>query len=160
VALLRARKALDNVKADGDETIGVEILRQAVEVPLKTIAENAGVNGAIAAQAVLESDGSYGFNALKNEYGDMFKAGIIDPTKVVRTALENAASVASLLITTDALIGEIPEKKKPAPPAPTTPAARTFSTISSGMTASFSGKGHHRSSSLRPQCRTNMKMSP
>ena len=118
VALLRARKALQSLKLDGDEATGVEIVKRALEVPIRTIAENAGENGAIVVQKVLENDGAFGFNALTNKYEDLMKAGIIDPTKVVRTALQNAASVASLLITTDALVGEIPEKKKKAAPAP------------------------------------------
>jgi len=112
VALLRARKALDNLKLDGDESIGVDIVRRALLVPLKQIAENAGCDGAVVAQKVEENDGNYGFNAASLKYGDLVKEGVIDPTKVVRTALQNASSIASLLITTEALVSEIPEKKK------------------------------------------------
>jgi len=112
VALLRAQSALDNVKADGDEQIGVDIVRRALEAPIKQIAENAGVDGSIVAQKVKEGKGNFGFNALTMKYGDLVKDGVIDPTKVVRTALQNAASVATLLLTTDALVSEIKEEKK------------------------------------------------
>ncbi len=116
VALVRASKVLDKVKASEDEKIGVEIVRRAVEAPIRQIAENSGVDGAIVLDKVRESkDANFGFDAETCEYGDLIKAGIIDPTKVVRSALQNAASVSSLLLTTDALIGEIPEKKEKAP---------------------------------------------
>jgi chaperonin GroEL len=118
VALVRASKALDKVKTENDdEKTGVDIIRRAVEAPIKQIASNSGVDGAIVIDKVRESkDTNFGFNAETIEYGDMLKFGVIDPTKVVRSALQNASSVASLLLTTDALISEIPEKK-PAPPA-------------------------------------------
>ena len=112
VALVRAAKALDKVKGSDDEKIGVEIVRRAVEAPIRQIAENSGIDGAIVLEKVREAkDAAFGFDAEKLEYGDMIKAGIIDPTKVVRSALQNAASVSSLLLTTDAMISEIPEKK-------------------------------------------------
>ena len=118
VALLRAINALDKLKAKDDIATGVDIVRRALESPIKQIAENAGINGAVVVQNVREEKGNYGFDAAKLEYGDMVKAGIIDPTKVVRCALQNASSVASLLLTTDAVVGEIPEKKERMPPMP------------------------------------------
>jgi chaperonin GroEL len=119
VALLRAMKALDSVKAEGDVKVGVEILRRAIEEPCRWIVQNAGREGTVVVQNILaNSDKNYGFNAQTEEYGDLVKQGVIDPTKVVRTALENASSVAGLLLTTEAMIAEKPEPKKPeAPPA-------------------------------------------
>jgi chaperonin GroEL len=113
VALIRASKALEKVKTQNeDEKTGLDIIRRAVEAPIRQIAANSGIDGAIVVERVKEAkDSNFGFDAEKLEYGDMFKFGIIDPTKVVRSALQNAASVASLLLTTDALISEIPEKK-------------------------------------------------
>ncbi|MBI2931188.1 MAG: chaperonin GroEL [Planctomycetes bacterium] len=113
VALIRASKALDKLKmANDDEKTGVDIVRRALEAPMKQIAANSGVEGAIVINKVRESkDANFGFDAETLEYGDMMKFGVIDPTKVVRSALQNAASVASLLLTTDALISEIPETK-------------------------------------------------
>jgi chaperonin GroEL len=118
VALIRAAKALEKVKTSThDEKTGIDIIRRAVEAPIKQIAANSGVEGAIVIEKVSEAkDINYGFNAETMEYGDMMKFGVIDPTKVVRSALQNAASVASLLLTTDAIISEIPERK--ASPAP------------------------------------------
>jgi chaperonin GroEL len=116
VALLRAAKALDKLTDDdGDVMTGIKILRRALEEPLRRIAENAGVEGAIVIGKVLESKGSKGFNAATGEYEDLVAAGIIDPTKVVRTALQNAASIAGLMITTDAAVIDAPEPKKAAP---------------------------------------------
>jgi chaperonin GroEL len=116
VALLRAAKALDTLKLGGDEQIGVNIVRRACEEPLRQIAGNAGVEGAIVAEKVrANSDVNYGFNAETEEYEDLVKAGVIDPTKVARTALQNASSIASLMLTTEALVCEIPEKKSAAP---------------------------------------------
>jgi len=113
VAMLRARKVLDKLKLKGDQKIGVDIVRRALEAPIKQIAENAGADGSIVAQKVEESsDAHFGFNALTHEYEDLVKSGIIVPTKVERIALTNAASIAGLLLTTDALVSEIPEKKK------------------------------------------------
>ncbi|MBI5361109.1 MAG: chaperonin GroEL [Planctomycetes bacterium] len=118
IALFRCIPALDKLKLTGDEATGVDIIRRALSAPLRQISENSGFNGAIVRQRVEESKNkNFGFNADKGEYVDMVKAGIIDPTKVVRTALQNAASVASLLLTTDAMIGEIREKKD-MPPMP------------------------------------------
>jgi len=114
VALIRAVKALDKVEANGDEAIGVDIVRRAMEFPIKTIAENAGIDGSIACEKVKNGKGNFGFNAATLEYGDLVKMGVVDPTKVTRSALENAGSIASLLLTTEALVSEIPEKK-PAP---------------------------------------------
>ena len=112
VAFLRCLKALDSVKAKGDESIGVDIVRRALEAPIRQIAENAGIDGAIVCERVKNGKGNEGYNALIGEYTDLVQAGIIDPTKVARIALENAASVSGLLLTTEALISEIPEDKK------------------------------------------------
>ena len=111
-ALLYATKALENVKPENqDIRVGVDIIRRALQAPIRQIAENAGVDGAVVAGKLLEgNDFNFGYNAATDEYTDMVKAGIIDPTKVVRTALQDAASVASLLITTEAMVTEIPEK--------------------------------------------------
>jgi chaperonin GroEL len=113
VALVQAAKSLDGLKgANSDQEAGIAIVRRALEAPLRQIAENAGVDGAVVAGKVRESkDTSYGFNAQTEEYGDMFAFGVIDPAKVARTALEDAASVASLLITTEAMIADRPEPK-------------------------------------------------
>ena len=98
-----------------EQQMGVEIIRRAVEEPLRMISRNAGVDGSIVIQEVKNSEGSFGFNAATEQYGDMLAFGIIDPTKVVRHALQNAASVAGLMITTEALIADKPEDKKAAP---------------------------------------------
>jgi chaperonin GroEL len=116
VALLRCLGELDNdLGLTGDRAFGVRIVREAIQSPLRAIAENAGMDGALVVQKVQEKDGAFGWNAQTEEYGDMFKMGIIDPTKVVRSALQNAASVSSLLLTTEAVIAQKPEKKKPMP---------------------------------------------
>jgi chaperonin GroEL len=113
VAMLRALPALDKVKTKGDEGIGVDIVRRAVLAPIKQIAHNAGLDGSIVAQKVIEStDKNFGYDVITKKYGDMVKFGVIVPTKVERTALQNGASIASLLLTTDAVVSEIPEKKK------------------------------------------------
>jgi chaperonin GroEL len=113
VALARCVAALDKLKLDGDEQIGVNIVKRALQEPLRQIVENAGEEGAVVLGKVLDSkDPNYGFNALNNEYEDLVKAGVLDPTKVVRTALTNAGSIASLMLTTEALVAEIPEKKE------------------------------------------------
>jgi chaperonin GroEL len=118
VALARCAAALDKVKADGDEQIGINIVKRAITEPLRQIVENAGEEGAVILGKVLESkESNYGFNAFSNEYEDLVKAGVLDPTKVVRTALQNAGSIASLMLTTEALVAEIPEKKE-SPAAP------------------------------------------
>jgi chaperonin GroEL len=113
VALVQAAKGLDKVKgANSDQEAGIQIVRRALEAPLRQIAENAGVDGAVVAGKIRESnDATFGFNAQTEEYGDMFAFGVIDPAKVARTALEDAASVASLLITTEAMIADRPEPK-------------------------------------------------
>jgi chaperonin GroEL len=113
VALLRASTNLGGLKgANSDEQVGIEIIRRAIQAPLKQIAENAGKDGAVIAGEVLrDSTYTHGYDAQKDEYKDLVKAGIIDPTKVVRTALQDAASVASLLITTEAMVAERPEPK-------------------------------------------------
>ncbi len=113
VAVLRARKALDKLRLKGDRKIGVEIVRRALESPIRQIAENAGMDASIVAQRVQEADDpKFGFDAMTHKYCDLVKAGVIVPTKVERAALQNAASIAGLLLTTDALVSEIPEKKK------------------------------------------------
>jgi chaperonin GroEL len=112
VALLRASAALEKLKLKGDEQIGVEIVRRALEEPIRLIAENAGEEGSVVVQRVREEKGALGFNAETGEFEDLLAAGIIDPKKVTRSALENASSIASLLITTEALITEIPEEEK------------------------------------------------
>ena len=112
VAYIRALSALDKVKVEGDERIGVEIIRKALEEPLRMIAANAGHEGSVVANRVKSESGAFGFNAETEKYGDLIKEGVIDPTKVARTALENAASIASLLITTEAIIADKPEEKK------------------------------------------------
>jgi len=113
VPMLRALKALDKIKATGDEQVGIDIVRRAVVAPIKQIAENAGLDGSIVAQRVIESkERNFGYDALRKQYGDMVKFGVIVPTKVERTALQNGASIASLLLTTDAIVSEIPEKKE------------------------------------------------
>ncbi len=113
VALARCAAALDKVKAEGDEQIGINIVKRAITEPLRQIVENAGEEGAVILGKVLESkETNFGFNAFTNEYEDLVKAGVLDPTKVVRTALQNAGSIASLMLTTEALVAEIPEKKE------------------------------------------------
>jgi len=114
VALLRARGALDALKLDDGERAGVNIVRRALEEPLRWIARNAGQDGAVVLEKVREAKGAFGFNAATEEYEDLIKAGIIDPTKVVRTALQNAASVAGLLLTIEAMVAEKPKDEKPA----------------------------------------------
>ena len=113
VAMLRTISALDKIKTSGDEKIGVDIVRRAVVAPIKQIAENAGLDGSIVAQKVMESkERNFGYDALRKEYGDMIEFGVIVPTKVERAALQNGASIASLLLMTDAIVSEIPEKKE------------------------------------------------
>src|ERR1700729_2541323 len=116
VAFVRCASAVDALKLEGDEKIGVNIVKRAITEPLRQIAENAGEEGAIVIGKVNDSkDNNYGYNALTGEYEDLVKAGVLDPTKVVRTALQNAGSIASLMLTTEALVAEIPEEKKGAP---------------------------------------------
>ncbi|MBW1973629.1 MAG: chaperonin GroEL [Deltaproteobacteria bacterium] len=112
VALIRCIPALEKLKLEGDEAVGARIVKRALEEPLRMIAENAGKDGSVIVQKVMENKGSFGYDAAKDEFVDLIKAGIIDPTKVVRFALQNGASVASLLITTEAVVVEKPEEKK------------------------------------------------
>ncbi|BCV25917.1 MAG TPA: chaperonin GroEL [Firmicutes bacterium] len=116
-AILNAVKVLDGLTAEGDEAVGIRIVKRAVEEPLRQIAENAGLEGSVIVNRIKESPEGVGFNAATEEFVDMVKAGIVDPVKVTRTALENAASIASLLLTTECLVAEIPEKEK-TPPVP------------------------------------------
>jgi len=118
VALLRSLAKLAELKAAGDQATGVDIVRKSLEEPLRQIANNAGVEGSVVVNAVREGKDNYGYNAATNEYGDMVKFGVIDPAKVTKSALRNAASVASMMLTTEAIITEIPEPKAPAPAGP------------------------------------------
>jgi len=118
VALIRSTAALEKLSVSDDERFGVNIVRRALEEPLRWIANNAGAEGSIVLDKVKNGKGAFGFDAAKEEYGDLIKAGIIDPTKVVRTALLNAASVAGLLLTTEAMVAEKPEEKPAGPAMP------------------------------------------
>jgi chaperonin GroEL len=118
VAYLRCLSALDKMKLEGDKKIGVDIVKRALEEPIRQIANNAGQEGSVVTEKVKNEKGAFGFDAAQDEYTDMIKAGIIDPTKVVRLALQNAASVASLMITTEAVVADKPEKKPLYPPMP------------------------------------------
>src|SRR5436190_10012737 len=118
VALIRAGRALKNLKLEGDQQIGVNIVARAIEEPMRWIATNAGHEGSIVVQKVRDMKDTEGFNALTDTYEDLVKAGVIDPAKVVRSALQNSSSIASLLLTTEALVSEIPEEKKEAPAMP------------------------------------------
>jgi len=123
VALLKCQDEIEKLKiSDPDEKTGAKIIKQALEVPIRQLAENSGFDGAVVAQKVKESkEDTFGFNAETDEFEDLVKAGIVDPTKVVRTALENAASMAALLLTTESLVTEIPEKKEKTPTPPPYP---------------------------------------
>jgi chaperonin GroEL len=112
VALLQAIPALDALQLEGDEAIGISILRRALEAPVRQIAENAGSEGSVIVAAVRELPTSHGFDALKGEYGDMFEKGIVDAVKVTRSALQNAASIAAMVLTTETLVTDLPEKEK------------------------------------------------
>ncbi len=118
VAYLRCIPALEKLKLEGDKQIGADIVKRALEEPIRQIANNAGQEGSVVCEKVKNEKGAFGFDASKDEYTDLIKAGIIDPTKVVRLALQNASSVASLMITTEALVAEKPEKKPAYPPMP------------------------------------------
>jgi chaperonin GroEL len=118
VALIRASAALANLRVSEDEKVGVRVVQKALEEPLRWIASNAGADGSVVLDKVKNGKASFGFNAATEEFEDLVKAGIVDPTKVVRTALQNAASVAGLLITTEAMIAEKPEKKRDMPAMP------------------------------------------
>jgi chaperonin GroEL len=112
VALVRCLKALEKVKANGEEKDGVAILKHALTEPLRQIADNAGQEGYVVLNKVLEGDGDFGYNAQSDTYENLLAAGVIDPTKVVRYALQNAASVSGLMLTTEAMVAEKPEKKE------------------------------------------------
>jgi chaperonin GroEL len=114
-ALLQAIPVLDNLKLDGDETVGVSIVRKALEAPIRQIAENAGVEGSVVASAVRSAKPGHGYDALRGEYVDMFERGIVDALKVTRSALQNAASIAGMVLTTETLVADIPEKKETTP---------------------------------------------
>ncbi len=118
VALLRAIPVLEKIELEGDEKTGLNILKKALEKPIRQIAENAGFDGSVVLEKVKEMGGDFGFDAQKMEYLDLIKAGVIDPTKVVRTTLENASSAASMLLTTEAVVGEVEEEKKKTPEIP------------------------------------------
>src|SRR5207249_1270288 len=111
VALIRASASLGNLRVSEDEKVGVRIIQKALEEPLRWIVSNAGAEGSVVLEKVKNGKGAFGFNAATEEYEDLVKAGVIDPTKVVRAALQNAASVASLMLTTEALVAERPKKK-------------------------------------------------
>ncbi|HZA14930.1 MAG TPA: TCP-1/cpn60 chaperonin family protein, partial [Myxococcaceae bacterium] len=111
VAFLRCQSVLDKVKVDGEQKFGVDIIRRALEEPARKIAQNAGMEGAVVINRIREGKGAFGFNARTEVFEDLEKAGVIDPTKVARTALQNASSVASLLLTTEAMVAEKPKKK-------------------------------------------------
>ena len=115
VVLLRTRSAVSKLELEGDQQIGVEIIKNALESPLRALAANAGLEGAVIVQGVVDSKGNNGFNVSTEKYEDLVKAGVVDPKKVTRTALQNAGSIAGLLLTTECLITEIPEKEAPAP---------------------------------------------
>ncbi|PSM31947.1 TCP-1/cpn60 chaperonin family protein, partial [Haliangium sp. UPWRP_2] len=114
VALLRAQAVLDGFQVAGEQSYGVAIIRRAVEEPMRWIAQNGGVEGSIVVNKVRDSKGSLGYNAATDKYEDLLEAGVIDPTKVVRTALQNAASVAGLMLTTEAMIAEKPKAEEEA----------------------------------------------
>jgi chaperonin GroEL len=116
VAYLRAMKALSKLQLHGDEKMGATVVRKALEEPIRQIAGNAGHEGSVVLQHVMQGEGSFGFNAETGVYEDLMKAGIVDPTKVARFALQNASSVAGLLMTTEAMVAEKPKKKKPEMP--------------------------------------------
>ena len=118
VAYLRCLPVFKKIKLEGDRQIGVEIVQKALEEPIRQIAENAGKEGSVVVEKVKSEKGAFGFDADKEEFTDMIEAGIIDPTKVVRFALQNAASVASLLMTTEAAVAEKPKKEQSGPPMP------------------------------------------
>jgi chaperonin GroEL len=112
VALVRCLGVLDNLKLEGDEKIGVDIVKRAIEFPTRALANNAGLEGSIVVEEVKRRRGNDGFNVSTGAYEDLVKAGVVDPKKVTRTALQNAASIAGLLLTTECLITEVPEKEK------------------------------------------------
>jgi chaperonin GroEL len=110
---MRAASALDRVVVEGDERVGIDILKRALEEPLRMIASNAGMDGSVVAEKVKELSGSTGYNAATDTYEDLTRAGIIDPAKVTRFALQNAASIAIMILTTEAVVTDIPKKEEP-----------------------------------------------
>jgi len=118
IAFIRCIPALSKLKLEGDDQLGVGIVQRAMEGPVRQIANNAGLEGSVVAEKVKEKKGPFGLNAETGEYEDLIKSGIIDPTKVTRFALQNAASVAALMLTTEALVAEKPREEPPAPPMP------------------------------------------
>ena len=118
VALLRTVKAIDSLTLEGDEAIGAQIVRRAIEHPIRMLCANAGVDGGVVVKEVLSSKGNIGYNVATDKFEDLVKAGVVDPTKVTRTALQNAASIAGLLLTTECMITEIPEKSSGAAGGP------------------------------------------
>jgi len=118
VALLNSVKALEKLIVDGEEAIGIAILKRALEEPIRQIAQNAGVEGAVVIEKIRQNNGTVGFNAAKMKYEDMLAAGVVDPTKVVRATIQNAASAASILLTTEAIVVEMPKKESPMPQMP------------------------------------------
>ncbi len=118
VAYLRCLGALDKLKLEGDQKIGVDIVKRALEEPIRQLAENAGYEGSIVVERVKKESGGVGFNVMTEKYEDLFEAGVIDPTKVTRFALQNASSIAALLVTTEAVVAELPEEEKPPPMPP------------------------------------------
>ncbi len=112
VALIRASAVLEKLKVNGDESVGVEIIRKALEAPAKTIAINCGRDGAVTVNKIRQGSGPFGFNGETGNFEDLVKAGVIDPAKVTKSALQNAASVATLLLTSNCMIAKIPEKEK------------------------------------------------
>jgi chaperonin GroEL len=118
VALVRAIPTLDKFKLDGDEKIGVQIVKRAIEEPLRQITENAGLEGSVVVQRIKQEKTNVGYDVNQDAYVDMIGAGVIDPTKVTRTALQNASSIASLLVTTETIVADKPEKEDRMPPMP------------------------------------------
>ena len=117
-AFINAIPALDRIESEDDEAIGINIVKRALEEPIRQIAENAGYEGSIVVEKLKASEKGYGFDALREDYGDMMEKGIVDPTKVTRSTLQNAASIASMVITTEAVVTDIPEKEQPMPQMP------------------------------------------
>jgi chaperonin GroEL len=118
VGLLNALPVLDKLKTAADEAVGIDIVRKSVEAPIRQIADNAGKDGSVVVDSIKKSPAGVGYDAMGDEYGNMVEKGIIDPTKVVRSALENAASIASMVLITESMVSDIPEKEKAAPPMP------------------------------------------
>jgi chaperonin GroEL len=115
VALLRCQPELDKLTLIDEEMVGIRVLRKALQAPLSQIARNSGLEGAVVVDAVAKEKGNYGYNAVTGRYGDLMKDGVIDPVKVVRCALQNAASVAGLMLTTEAMVADKPKKEAPPP---------------------------------------------